>query len=183
MLHVVVGLSKDFCASGLRVGALHTRCTEVLQAVDSLSYYASVSRHTQHVLAEMLADTRWLQAYLDENARRMRHSFGVLSAELKDAGIPFAESQAALFCWLDLREGVHACRQQRGVATAEWEDEERFWEALSFKHGVFLTPGYYCHAKEPGFFRMCFTWFPPEALPIAVSRIRAAIDSFKQPLL
>eukprot|EP00955_Chlamydomonas_euryale_P053473 355515-Chlamydomonas_euryale.AAC.17 len=64
------------------------------------------------------------------------------AAELKDAGIPFAESQAALFCWLDLREGVHACRQQRGVATAEWEDEERFWEALSFKHGVFLTPGW-----------------------------------------
>lgn len=43
-----------------------------------------------------------------------------------------------------------------------------------------MHTGYYCHAKEPGMFRMCFSWFPPEALPCAVRRIREAIDAFKQ---
>lgn len=31
LVHVVFGLSKDFCASGLRVGGLHTRNSTLMQ--------------------------------------------------------------------------------------------------------------------------------------------------------
>jgi len=37
---------------------------------------------------------------------------------------------------------------------------------------VILTPGKDCHAAEPGFFRLCFAWMPPKALPEAVRRIK-----------
>ncbi|KAG1673671.1 hypothetical protein FOA52_010539 [Chlamydomonas sp. UWO 241] len=213
-LHVVWGLSKDFSVSGLRVGCLHTRSVEVWQAVDSLSYYTSCSGHTQHLLTQLLSDTQWLHGYLEVDAKRLRHAHGVLAGELDAAGIPFLRGQAALFCWLDLRQGLRgghgeaACsssipqqgqqqQQQQeqeqqqeqqggepapgrrggaGSETAGWEDEEVLWRALAYDHGVFLTPGFYCHAPEPGFFRMCFSWVQVEALPVAVARMRAALD-------
>lgn len=42
---------------------------------------------------------------------------------------------------------------------------------------VILTPGKDCHAAEPGFFRLCFAWMPPKALPEAVRRIRLLMGS------
>lgn len=37
---------------------------------------------------------------------------------------------------------------------------------------VIITPGKDCRAAEPGFFRLCFAWVPPKALPEAVRRIK-----------
>lgn len=42
---------------------------------------------------------------------------------------------------------------------------------------VILTPGKDCHAAEPGFFRLCFAWMKPEALPEAVRRIKLLMGS------
>ena len=41
-LHVVYGLSKDFCVSGYRVGVLRTRNKGVLQAMDNIGYFCAV---------------------------------------------------------------------------------------------------------------------------------------------
>lgn len=55
LVHVVYGLSKDFCASGLRVGFLWTQNAGVLRAFgESLSPFCAVSNETQHHLKEML---------------------------------------------------------------------------------------------------------------------------------
>lgn len=34
------------------------------------------------------------------------------------------------------------------------------------------TAGEQCHAPEPGYFRVCWAWVPPSALPVAVQRLQ-----------
>ena len=41
-LHVVYGLSKDFCASGYRVGVLRTRNEGIIRAMDNVAYFCTL---------------------------------------------------------------------------------------------------------------------------------------------
>lgn len=80
-VHIVFGLSKDWCASGLRVGCLYTRNQEVLKAMQNLSYFGCVSGLAQYLIAEMLEDTSFVDSYLKENARRLGESYDTLAGE------------------------------------------------------------------------------------------------------
>jgi hypothetical protein len=48
---------------------------------------------------------------------------------------------------------------------------------------LLLPPGSACHAAEPGWFRVCYAWTPPDSLPAAVSRITAAVKQMGTPSL
>lgn len=65
-MHVIYGLSKDFCASGLRVGVLHTRNEGIHNALNNLSYFGAVSNLAQWTIATVLADLPWVQSFLGE---------------------------------------------------------------------------------------------------------------------
>ena len=65
-LHVVYGLSKDFCASGYRVGVLRTRNEGVLKAMDNVAYFCTLPGPMQHAVADMLEDREW---YVNLNFR------------------------------------------------------------------------------------------------------------------
>lgn len=43
LVHTVFGFSKDWCASGLRVGVLHTRNTSLLSVMDNYCYFHTIS--------------------------------------------------------------------------------------------------------------------------------------------
>lgn len=58
------------------------------------------------------------------------------------------------------------------LAEPTWEAEAEFWRTVCERCKVILTPGHDCHAAEPGFFRLCFAWMQPKALPEAVRRIK-----------
>jgi 1-aminocyclopropane-1-carboxylate synthase len=47
-------MSKDFCASGYRIGVLRTRNEGVLRAMDNVGYFCAVPGPMQHAVAEML---------------------------------------------------------------------------------------------------------------------------------
>lgn len=81
-VHVIVGLSKDWCASGLRVGCLWTLNAPVQSAMQNLSYFCAVSGMAQHMLADMLEDTAFVKRYLKENLRRLGAAYDTL------AGLP-----------------------------------------------------------------------------------------------
>lgn len=46
-VHTIFGASKDFCASGLRIGCLHSRSAGVNLAIDNLAYFAMPSAAAQ----------------------------------------------------------------------------------------------------------------------------------------
>lgn len=133
-----------------------------MAALDNLSYFCAISNDTQHAICEMLEDKAWLAGYVKENNARLARSYGLLTAALRAAHIPFVPAAGAMFAWIDLR---------RGLREASWSGEAELWQAMIDEARVLLTPGECCHADEPGFFRVCWSWVPPEALPIAVQRI------------
>ncbi|GAX77345.1 hypothetical protein CEUSTIGMA_g4791.t1 [Chlamydomonas eustigma] len=179
LVHVVFGLSKDFCASGLRFGCLHSRNPSLNKAVFNLSYFCMCSGHTQSLLTELLEDTEWVDSFLQESSKRLRQAFQLLSGALKEANIPFVQAYSAMFCWVDMRGALLARRKGRNLpdwdtVKSTWEEEQELWSDLVYKHKVLVTPGEACHAAEPGFFRLCWACVPDKALPEAVMRMSAA---------
>uniref|UniRef100_A0A7S0RJE5 Aminotransferase class I/classII large domain-containing protein n=1 Tax=Chlamydomonas leiostraca TaxID=1034604 RepID=A0A7S0RJE5_9CHLO len=167
LVHTVFGFSKDWCASGLRVGVLHTRNATLLAVMDNYCYFHTASAHTLWALTQVLSDDAFVDAFVAENQRRMRNAYAGLSGALDAAGIPHVRACAAMFAFLDLRAGLKE---------DSWEGEDELWRALCAA-GVLLSPGSACKADKPGYFRCCWAWVPPEALPMAVSRISALLDS------
>mmetsp|Transcript_10576 Transcript_10576/g.19351 ORF Transcript_10576/g.19351 Transcript_10576/m.19351 type:complete len:463 (-) Transcript_10576:418-1806(-) len=169
LVHIIFGLSKDFCGSGLRVGVLHTRNAKLLQALDNLSYFCAVSNVSQHTITQMLNDKEWLDLFFNENRRRLKHAYTVLEESLTSYDIPFTPSVAAMFTWLDLSEAL--------VDPESWEAESDLWRELTETRGILLTPGSTCHSKKPGCFRFCWASVDPECIPEAARRIHEVYSS------
>ncbi|KAL4458929.1 hypothetical protein ABPG75_013794 [Micractinium tetrahymenae] len=165
-VHLVYGLSKDWCASGLRVGLLYSRNTCLQMALNSIAAFAGVSNHTQWVLAQVLGDHEWAVSFLQQNQRALEGSYDSLAAALEEEGIPFLPAVGGMFAWIDLR---------RWLPEPTWEAELAFWQRICNEAKIILTPGKDFHAAEPGFFRLCFAWMPPEALPEAVHRLKRVL--------
>eukprot|EP00667_Euglena_gracilis_P008892 EG_transcript_9019 len=164
-VHQVWGTSKDFCASGLRIGSLYSENPGVSKALDNISYFGGVSGLIQLQVAEMLEDEEWVQAYVAENNRRLRAAYHGLTAALEQHGIPYVRGHAAMFCWINLSQYLEA---------PKFESERALWQRL-LDAGVLLTPGEACHSPQPGYFRCCFAWVPAEALPVMVRRIAGVL--------
>ncbi|GLI59990.1 hypothetical protein VaNZ11_002049 [Volvox africanus] len=160
--HVVWGLSKDLCASGLRCGCLHTRNNYLRQALDNLGYFCAVPNPVQWALIHALEDQKWMSEFLRINRARLKQSYDKLESALLEAGIPHLRADSAMFCWVDLR---------RWLPDPSWAGEAALWEEMCRECRVLLTPGEQCHAAEPGFFRICWAWVPGDALPEAVQRL------------
>ena len=163
-IHWVWAVSKDLAASGLRCGTLLTGNRDVVDAVHVLNMWAMVSGDTQALVADLLADQAWADAYLAESCARLRAAYRGVAEALTAAGIPFVPSDAGVFLLVDLRGLLDA---------PTWAAEDRLWRRILEETNVNLTPGARCHVVEPGFFRFVFAAVPPEAAVAAVHRLGA----------
>jgi len=57
----------------------------------------------------MLEDSAWVDEFLEENIRRLRYSYELLSGALRTAHIPFVEADSAMFCWVRIGFGIQIC--------------------------------------------------------------------------
>jgi 1-aminocyclopropane-1-carboxylate synthase len=163
-LHVVYGLSKDFCASGYRVGVLSTRNEQVVKAMDNVAYFCCVPGPMQFAIAEMLEDEAWVDLFLEENSGNLRDAHAVLTSILTEGNVPVVPSSAGMFVWIDLSSFMKA---------PTWEEEKRLWTALfeDQKTRLLMTPGRDCRHNKPGCFRLCFAAVKREALEVAARRL------------
>ena len=150
-VHILWGLSKDWCASGLRVGLLLTHNEALTAALDNVGYFSAASNATQDALAEVLADGPWVEGFLARNLAALAGASRTACAALERARIPFLRPSGGMFVWVDLRAWLP------GGGARGWGAERELTGAL-FQAGVLLTPGEAMHAAEPGFFRLCFAW-------------------------
>ena len=148
-VHVVWGLSKDWSASGFRVGVLVSRFAELNQALDNLAYFAAVSNHTQEALTEVLSDEAFVEAYGKENRRRLAVQLDLLERGLADLGVPCIRARAALFCFADFSAWL-----PEPTPEAEADLQRRIFVECK----LLVTPGQACHAPKPGYFRFCYAW-------------------------
>ncbi|GAB5367582.1 hypothetical protein AAMO2058_001243000 [Amorphochlora amoebiformis] len=169
--HIVWALSKDMGASGLRCGALFSKNTNLLRAMQNIGYFAAVPNPVQSALAYTLGDTTFLESYIAENKRRLLKRYTVLATMLSEQGIPFVEGEAGLFVWVNL---------QSLLEESTFEGERNLLLTLR-DFGVWLAPGETFGTQEPGLFRICFAQVDKNTLRAGLQRLGDAFRQLKKP--
>nr|XP_011460284.1 PREDICTED: 1-aminocyclopropane-1-carboxylate synthase 8-like [Fragaria vesca subsp. vesca] len=165
-VHIVCSLSKDLGLPGFRIGMIYSNNPKVVSAATKMSSFGLISSQTQYLLSQMLLDKTFTRTYMSENKKRLLKRKTMLISELKHSGIACLESNAGLFCWVDMR---HLLRDNT------FEAEKELWEKVVRVVGLNISPGASCHCTEPGWFRMCFANMCEETLRVAMHRIKVRL--------
>jgi aspartate/methionine/tyrosine aminotransferase len=174
-VHIVAGLSKDWGMSGFRVGSLFTHNSELLHAMEMLSYYDSVSQWTQYGISQLLDDSvnydggggGWVEWYLDENKRRLEETYHACVKALSRIGVTvFGQTKGALFAWADFSSLLH-----------NGQSEQELWWELFQDARILLTSGQSCHGEKPGMFRVVYPW--PEGGVVAMEELGDRLVQWK----
>jgi 1-aminocyclopropane-1-carboxylate synthase len=168
-IHILWGFSKDFGASGLRLGALYTQNKLLLNAYANLGWTFTSSNWVQQALTFLLEDETFIDAYIAENKYRLRLSYNFLSNALSNMSINVIPADAALFCLIDLR---HLLREM------SWEAEDELQKNL-VNFGIVFTPGSACHLPTPGYFRVCYAWLSMNSLSKFIDRMKYFVAQYK----
>ncbi|CAM0875998.1 unnamed protein product [Alopecurus aequalis] len=169
-VHIVYSLSKDLGLPGFRVGAIYSSNQAVVSAATKMSSFGLISSQTQYLLAALLRDKDFTRSYLAENKRRIKERHDQLVDGLKAIGIACLESNAGLFCWVDMSHLMHS---------RSFEGEMSLWKKVVFDVGLNISPGSSCHCSEPGWFRVCFANMSAKTLDVAMQRLRAFVETSK----
>jgi aspartate/methionine/tyrosine aminotransferase len=162
LVHVVWAFSKDFGASGLRCGVLVSENEQVLRTLDQFAYWCACSGHTQHLLGQLVADTEFVDGWIDRMRASLRDACARAARGLDALAIPYLPADAGFFLVCDLRGFLES---------PTWEAERALWRRILDDARVNLTPGEACRISEPGFFRLCYAAVPGEAIDVALQRI------------
>lgn len=167
-VHIVYSLSKDLGLPGFRVGAIYSNDSLVVAAATKMSSFGLVSSQTQYLLSAMLSDEKFATNYIIENQRRLKNRHAMLVRGLRSAGISCLESNASLFCWVDMRHLL---------GSKSFEGEMELWRKIVYDVGLNISPGSSCHCVEPGWFRVCFANMSEDTLDLAIRRIKSFVGT------
>nr|WGT76408.1 aminocyclopropane-1-carboxylic acid synthase 10 [Litchi chinensis] len=167
-IHVVYSVSKDLGLPGFRVGMIYSNDETVVSTTTKMSSFGLISSQTQFLLANMLAEKKFTCKYMKKNRRRLKKRKEKLVSGLKLAGIECLNSNAGLFCWVDMRHLL---------VSNTFEVGEELWKTIIFKVGLNITPGSSCHCTKLGWFRVCFANMSAEALQVSMQRVKAFVES------
>ncbi|KAJ4203057.1 hypothetical protein NW759_015256 [Fusarium solani] len=71
-IHTIWGLSKDFGANGLRIGAVISQSNPPLHtALVAVALYSSPSSASDNIAAKILEDEEWTTSFIDKNQARL----------------------------------------------------------------------------------------------------------------
>ncbi|KAL1627588.1 hypothetical protein SLS56_006309 [Neofusicoccum ribis] len=156
LLHVMYGLSKDFAASGLRLGCLVVRNPALMDALMAVSQSGWAGIADQTVGIGMLEDVEWLERFRHMNAERLAERSALARGVFDEKGVPYdGRSNAGFFLWVDLRKWLPKV-DEKDEKVEGWESERTLVRKLKAKK-VILTAGEDQAAEEPGFFRVVFS--------------------------
>ncbi|KAK4973363.1 hypothetical protein LTR42_005348 [Elasticomyces elasticus] len=185
LIHVLYGAAKDFCANGLRLGALYTRSVALNNAMTTITTFSWPSYVIQDTWARILEDEKFLQCYLPENQKRLATNYSTLIKFLDDNSISyFRGGNAGIFLWVYLGQGTASSGRsgcfdhgQADVTSATLEAEQSYDRLLAdtcLKNGVMIGRGSRFLSEEAGWFRITFS-ADDEALRIGLDRIDQSI--------
>ncbi|KAM0562748.1 hypothetical protein ACHAPJ_001588 [Fusarium lateritium] len=168
LLHVTYGLSKDFGAAGLRLGAIITRSQPVLRAIEAAMRFHNPSGASLAIGSAMLEDREWCRAFVDGSRAKLSQAHRHITSQLKDIGIDYLPgSNAGFFVWIDLSPYLPS--ELDGELNQEFALAKKLSEA-----GVFLHPREE-HSLEPGWFRLVYTQ-DPRTVTEGLQRLKRAIS-------
>lgn len=183
-VHFVYALSKDFCLSGLRVGAAYSENPDIRLPMQKLNDLCQISSQTQLLVEKMLSapstslggEGYWsTDDFLPEARRRMKARCEKLESCLNEAGIPHLTSDSGMFVWMDMREFLPPREDGDGSGaesqTSIDKRERTLYLELLQKHGLLFTPGRSMKNELPGFFRCVFTAASDHEFDLGLERI------------
>lgn len=154
-LHVLYGMSKDYAASGLRVGCVYSRNSALLRAVGALSIFHWSGNASEKVAILMLEDEQWLNGFLQLSRERLATGNKLVRKILDDEGVAYRKgANAGFFIWIDLRP--YLSTPSNSSLKARWAAEEELLKRL-MENKVYITNGKEMSAEEPGWFRVIFS--------------------------
>lgn len=171
LIHIVYSLSKDLGLPGFRVGILYSYNDTVVTCSRRMSSFGLVSSQTQHLLALMLSDDAFIEKLLSESSKRLKKRYEDFTNGLKEVGIGCLESDAGLFCWMDL----HSLLKE-----PTFEEETVIWRLIIDEVKLNISPGSSFHCSEPGWFRVCFANMDDTTLDVALQRIQEFVARQKE---
>ena len=184
-VHFVYALSKDFCLSGLRVGAAYSENSDIRLPMQKLNDLCQISSQTQLLVEKMLTapsasqdreEGYWsTDDFLPEARRRMKARCEKLESRLNEAGIPHLASDSGMFVWMDMREFLPPREDGDGSGEESQQSidkrERTLYLELLQKHGLLFTPGRSMKNEVPGFFRCVFTAASDHEFDLGLERI------------
>lgn len=152
-LHVVWGMSKDFGANGIRLGAIISQHNPQLHAaLVPISLYSSISSLSQNLTTAMLEDKAWHTTYLIDNRKKLAANYKIVASWAQENGVPYMPGvNAAFFLWVDL-----GAVYRRRHLEAAGDIDEVIMQALMEKR-IFLASGKTFGSEAKGWFRIVFS--------------------------
>ncbi|CAK9156582.1 unnamed protein product [Ilex paraguariensis] len=163
LVHIVYSLSKDLGFPGFRVGVVYSYNDIVVNIARKMSSFGLVSTQTQHLIASMLSDDKFVDKFIAESAKKLATRHGVFTRGLAQVGIGSLKSNAGLFFWMDFR---------RLLKEPTLEAEMELWRTIIAHPKLNVSPGSSFHCSEPGWFRVCFANMDDETMRLALRRIK-----------
>ena len=170
-MHHLYALSKDFCASGFRIGFLYTKNKRLLSCVANLNTFANVSQPMQIIVQDLLTDDNFIYGFLEQSRQRTRYNYELCVSHLVQMVIPYIEAKAGIFVYADFSSLLPE-------QTAE--GEARFSSLLVKAGKIIMTPGQAQLDRKPGMFRICYAYVSPEVLAIALQRLDKIVGKIRR---
>lgn len=170
-VHHVWALSKDFGASGFRIGTLYSQNQRLLSSVANLNIFTGVSHPMQMIVQEMLLDDHFVYSFLEQSRQRIRFSYDLCVARLDEMVIPYVPAKAGIFVYADFSSLLPEQTP---------EGEARFSALLLDAARIIMTPGQAQHDRKPGMFRICYCFVTPEVLEMALSRLDKIVGKIRR---
>ncbi|KAK1745187.1 1-aminocyclopropane-1-carboxylate synthase [Skeletonema marinoi] len=121
-VHHIWALSKDFGASGFRMGL----------CIHKMKNFFGVSHPMQMMIAEIFLDDNWVYDFLHQAREKIRYSYELCTRMLDEMVIPFFPAKAGIFVYADFSSLLPE-------PTAE--GEAKFASLLLDAARIIMTPG------------------------------------------
>nr|WP_174505580.1 pyridoxal phosphate-dependent aminotransferase [Acinetobacter sp. Marseille-Q1620] len=144
-VHILGGFAKDFSLSGFRVGFCHSYNIALISFMREMSYFSSVSSHTQAVLTELLKSDD-IETFIEENKKIIFDSYQYISTILSKYSIRVEPAQGGVFLLADMSQFM----------SQDTVDEAlKLTHLLYEKHKINMLPGH-IFGTSPSLFRICY---------------------------
>ncbi|KAI9373634.1 pyridoxal phosphate-dependent transferase [Aspergillus egyptiacus] len=155
LVHVLWGMSKDFGANGLRLGAIISQRNPQLHlALKGTTIYSYSSGVSDHLTALVLENQEFTDRYIQRNREKLSSAYAYAAKCMQENGVEYAAGcNAAFFLWLNLGKRYRELHPDEEIGE---EIGERVMKCLLQKK-VFLATGALFGSEESGWFRIVFS--------------------------
>ena len=169
LVHVIYGMSKDFCANGIRIGCLISPFNDqMLKAFKSITNFTRASQLAEHVWLNILSDRPFLDYYFRELRERMTDSYTYTTNQLKAHGIGYGAASVTPLLWIDLSDYLDDDSMNAELALN--------WRMA--KAGVWIAMGATFASEKNGNYRITFAT-PRDELELGLSRLFKVLEEVK----